>query len=276
MGFLDTIFGSSDKAKTKQASTLSPEQQNVSNGLSQFFQNSGSPGNTPRFDGKLTAPLSSLENFSLAALEDRSKQLATQNDPLLESASQALMEILGRGETDVNDFFNTNIKDPLLESFEEDVRPQVGARFADQFFGSARRDADRNSEEELIQQLVRGRSDVALKGREFDTNARLEAAGLAPQVGTTRTNELLALLEAGGLPRSVQQGGLDREFNKFQDFENRKAGRTLDATRFLSIPQVENITTVKKGRKGILGSAAGAAASGFGGVAGKAFATALF
>ena len=135
----EKLFGSEPEANITPQTLFTPEQKKAQATLLSFIQGSGNPNKVEEFGGDLVAPLSKLEELSLSSLEDRARTLATQGgNPLLEEAETALIDILTRGPTDISSFIDSNIKNPLLEIFNEDVRPAVSARFADQFFGSNR------------------------------------------------------------------------------------------------------------------------------------------
>lgn len=258
MGFLDSVFGSDSESETESLPTLSPEQQATAKALSDYLTGAvRQPG--AGYQGPLTAPLSNAENLSLAALEERSRALAAGGDN--DIAVDALNKILTRDATDVESFFKTNIQQPAVNDFSEVVRPALEANFADQFFGSARRDASQNADEELIKYLTQARTETALRGREQDTNAILQALSLAPTVNQAGTTEQLNILNALSTPRDVAQGGLDREFQRFLETQRQQNTITQLANQFVGTPHQENITTVTEGSGGLLGgflSSAGA------------------
>ena len=258
------LFGTGDKSKTEQHATLSPEQLEIQSLLSEYLQDSGSPEGFEGFQGELVSGPTDIEQMSLTALEQRSQQLATGGDPNLAAAAEALTGILSRDSTDINEFFNTNVKDPLLESFNEDIRPAISSRFSDQFFGSDRKNADMRANEDLIETLGRERSRTAFEARQFDTQAILEAAGLMPSVTGAGTQELLQILDAGSLERDIEDRRLSGEFEKFVTNEQLQQGRTGNLLDFLTPGNVENITTVKRGKKGLLSSFAEGAGAGAG------------
>jgi len=274
----DALFGSKPKAETETKSTLSPEQEAVQATFSEFLQNTGRRGGNPSsqqpFPGDLAAPLSDLENLSLSALEDRARTIATEGDPNIRAASEALIGILERGPADVDEFISTNIEQPLQEQFERN-RTATSARFADQFFGSARRSSDEQNFEDFIDALARESSAARLGIREQDTNATLRAIQLAPQLAGGDQDVLLDLLRAGSVPREVETAQNLGEFERFKELQNRRFQLSQIVNQFLGVPAAENITTVTEGSEGLLGGALAAGASAFGRPLGKAAAAAI-
>lgn len=274
MGLFDVLFGSEPESTITPTSTLTPNQQGAESTLADFISGAGNPNNVQQFEGDLVAPLSQLEELSLSALEDRSRSLAaTGGNQLLNTAEQSLIDILTKGPEDIDAFIESNIKNPLLEVFNEETRPAISARFADQFFGSDRREADARANEDLQDTLFQGISSAQLRSREFDTNSKLTAAGLVPDVAGAGMEELLGLLKAGSVPREVQTSQNLGEFERFNNAKAREAELARIINGFLGIRGQENIVTNDPGSSGILGPALTAAASAFGGPLGTAAAS---
>lgn len=250
----DALFGEAPKTETENLSTLSPEQEQAQKVLTEFLQTGGNPANAQPFQGELIAPLSNLEQVSLAGLEDRARAIATQTDPNLQAASEALLGILSRGPTDISEFVRSNIEQPLTEMFERN-RTATAGRFADQFFGSQRREADARDFEEFMESLAGATSSAALEARNQDTNAILEAIGLAPNLARSESSELINLLQAGSVPRDVETARLQSEFDKFREFTSRQQNLAQVLNSFLGVPARENVVTQTGGSKGLLGGA---------------------
>lgn len=278
MGFFDFLFGSDPKTEVRPTTTLSPEQQAVQGQLQSFFQTpKGDPKKQQPFQGPLVAPLSNLEALSLSALEDRARALATgQPDPTAAGAQQALQQILGGGPTDFNEFFKTNVQDPLLQSFQRDITPAISRSFADQFFGGQRLETQRRANEDLLTQLVRARADLALKFGQQDTQNKLEAARLAPAVAGSDIGVLQDLLSSGAVPRTVETDQLQAEFARFKEFQDRLNQKARVLLGFLGTPTQENIVTQTGGSSGLIGGLLSGVAGGAGKVFGAKAAAALF
>lgn len=275
MGLFSSLFGKEESSKTESVPTLTPDQTAASSQLLKFLQGSGDPSSVEGFSGDLVAPLSNLETLSLSALEDRSRAIATTGDPNIRAASEALMGILNRGEADAEDFIETNINQPLQEQFEE-ARAGTGARFADQFFGSARREQDATNFDDFISTLARTQSSARLGLREQDTNAVLKAIGLAPGIAGAESDELLNLLDAGSVPRETESQRLQGEFLKFQQAQGQQTDLAHIINQFLGTSGRENITTVKGGTSGLLGGFLGGAAPEVGRAVGRKAAAKIF
>jgi len=276
MGAFDFLFGSEPEVTVDPTSTFTSNQQDAENTLADFISGIGDPNNVQPFEGDLVAPLSQLEELSLSALEERAMSLgATGGNQLLNTAEQSLIDILTKGPEDIDAFIESNITNPLLKTFNEETRPAISARFADQFFGSNRREADARANEDLQDTLFKGISAAQLQSREFDTNSKLTAAGLAPGVTNAGMKELLELLEAGSVSREVQTSQNLGEFERFNNAKDREAELARIINGFLGIQGLENIVTNDPGSSGILAPALTAAATAFGGPLGTAAATFL-
>ncbi len=149
MGFFDDVgdflLGTKPKAKVKQKSLLSKEQQVA--------------------QGEL---LKSLQGPVLGRIEETS----------LEGLEQAaLQRVEGPGPA-FDEFFKTSVQDPLLEDFEETILPRISRRFAPSgFHGSERQQADRFAKEDLLKSLTRSRSELAFGSRESELNQLLAIFG---------------------------------------------------------------------------------------------------
>ncbi len=161
MALADILFGSAPKAKISSLSTLTSEQENALRDIL----------------GLLPADVAA------------GQQIAAGGTTGLSAAQRAVLGILQRDATDIEDFFQTNIAGPLLEQFERDILPGI-ARGSVGRTGSGlsgeRLEQENRAREDLIEALARGRSDVALRGREIDTQAILGAAGIGGQLSSTQ------------------------------------------------------------------------------------------
>ncbi len=266
MGIGDFLFGSKPKIKTSELSTLTPEQQELLKKLLGQFTTEGGAGFQPEgFGGELSAGLGGLEQTSLAALEQSALSSADPNN-ILNQAGDALKKIFGAGPTDTTDFFNTNIRDPALQSFEETVLPRISRDFGGaNFFSSERSEADEGARGDLIESLTRSRADVNVRSRESNLDRILQGIGLAPGLEGEKRSGLLALLEAGGVERGVRQGALDREFGEFSRVQDERSRRIAQILAALGITGKENIVTALPGSQGFITAVASAAAGASGG-----------
>ena len=266
----DFLFGESPSQDITPTTILTPEQEELLRLL--IEQISGGQGGETF--GIETSP---LELQSLAGLEALGASLPGDQTESSRAATrtgvaglEALEELFGRDPTDFDEFFETNIRDPLVEDFNEDILG-LGTRFSGSFFGGERREAERGAREDLLDALVAGRASTALSFRQQDTEAALNALGLLPGIaGFASTSEfaapiaqgniLLGLLGGGGAERGVVQQQLNEK--------NRRLRTGLEA---LGIGGFENIVFNNPGTTGFIPSLVGAVAGneGFGAAAGK-------
>lgn len=236
-GFIEGLFGSESKEpKTSitPRSTLSPEQKAL---LSQL-----QPVLSSRV-GQTAAP-TSLETISLEGLENLASGVTAEGSPST-AAKGALTDLLTKGPTDFEDFFQTTVKDPALRDFERDIIPAIRERFAPQFFGGERREAEGRATEDLLRFLTQERSRLAFETSQEDTKNLLTALGLTPSVEAGPVNTLATLLGAGRGQR--------------ESLEEEELNNILAALSFLGVPTRENIVVSTPGREadpGILGNVA--------------------
>ncbi len=215
----DILFGSAPSSKIETKSKKTPEQEELLKQLLGFF------GEYSQSSG-----LGNLESTSLAGLERFAEEGAAGGSQLYQSGSDAIQRLLGQGQDDFSNFFESNIKEPLLQDFEEDVLPRISRQFGRSgFFGSDRVRTDESAREDLLRALVKGKRETVLGGRAQN----LQAAGMIPGFESARGQGILA----GG------QVGLD---------ERRK--RLSQALQALGINPVENIATAEGGSSGLLSS----------------------
>lgn len=215
----DFLFGTKPSSKVESKTLQSPEQEEMLRQLIEFLG-----------EYSMGSGLGNLESTSLAGLERFAEEGAAGGSQLFQSGSDALQRIMGSSGEDFEQFYQTSIKEPLLQEFEEDVMPRISRQFgASGFFGSDRRAADRGARDDLLSALVRGKSQTRLGARQQE----LQAAGIIPGFETAR----------GQVGLSSAQAGLD---------ERRK--RLAQILGSLGIKPIENIATVTPGSEGALSS----------------------
>lgn len=240
-GLGDILFGSGGELETRQVGTLTPEQDAL---LRTLIGQLGGVGRTPTGmaprGGKMTRAqlieqaaggggstlptgtmdiaggnfLDEAEQTSLAGLEERAMMRATGG---LEAESNAALQelIKGRGSPgDFEDFFATNVRDPMLEDFRENISPAISRSFGgSSFFGSERAQADRAASEDLIQSLTQSRSKLAMDERTQSADRMLRAIGLAPEVDRVNTETLIKELSALGTGRQARNERINQLMN---------------------------------------------------------------
>lgn len=188
----------------------------------------------PTFNEELPG-MTGLQQMSLAGIEGlASGDTATGNLQETDVGRQALIDQLqgGRGEV-FDEFYNTNVRDPLLEIFTEDVAPTIKATAVGggELFGGETNERLARADEELLTQLVRGRSGLALEREKMRTDAlRLlpEVAGLDERL---QYDTLASLFGAGEAERQI---GVQRRQARLEEFlrqiaeRNSRLGMTTD------------------------------------------------
>lgn len=162
----------------------------------------------PSFEGPEFG-LQPIEQLSLTGLEriaagDLSGMAGGR---LQQSSEAALQDILGRtpGSEEFENFFSTNIADPLMEFFREETLPAIrseGIRSGN-LFGSATDERMARADEALLETMGRERARAV-----FENDAmRMQAMELAPQIAALTgvdAGVLTQLLATGGLPRDIE------------------------------------------------------------------------
>ena len=285
MGFLSGILGGGGSSsevfnlapRIDTVSTLNPTQQTLLDEvLGPFLTSPGLGGFTPEAfqpsGGRLAPDLSSLERTSLAGLEALALGEGAAGENVT-NAQDALNRIFTQGPTDFSDFFNTNVRDPLLEDFNENIIPGIGRRFARNFFSDDRRRVEGEAVGDLTDALTRSRSELAFSTRESDANRILQALGLTNQVALGPD---IATLAAGAVPRGVEGDliGAERdEFIRQQDERDQRIAQILAA---LGIPAIENIVTAPTVVAGESGGGIGDFLGGVGSLIGGISKTGIF
>ena len=267
MGFLsDMLRGREPSTTVDTRSTLTPEQEAALSDLFGFFRSRGGAEVEPEgFGGQLSADLSGRELTSLAALEQRA--LGGAEDPLRNASSEALMGLIkGQGQpTGFEDFFRTNVENPSLRGFQENVRPAISRKFGgSSFFSNERARADDASVRELLETLTQSRGDLAFQSKEAGLNRLMQALGLQQSRDTGDIDNLIKSLGAFGVEREVKQGGLDREFGEFTRVQDEKARRIAQLLAAIGTSGRENIATVDPGKTGLIETFLASLASGAG------------
>jgi len=269
MGFLDVLFGSGPSSEEHVLDTLTPEQETALNSL---LQELGVP--REQFENNFGGQ-DDLSSLSLEGLEERARLLADPNrgSNLNAQASETLMKFLDFESADagIEDFFQTNIRDPALEEFQRNILPAISRDFGGaNFFSSERQGSDARAQDTLIDSLTRSRSNLAFQSRESDRNRALSALGLAPSISGANTNELLALLQGG---EGVKQSNFQRDFDTFLANQNVDANRINQLLAGINTQAIENVVTTDPGSSGLFGEVIGAAGSVLGGPIGGAIAS---
>lgn len=251
MGIFSTIFGGSS-TKVKQYSTQNKEQQAL---MGQVLPELTAPA--PTYPGKVSTSQSNAERYSLKALENLALGFADGQSELYKGANQTLLDILSAGATDFQDYYNTNMYDPAVKQFNEEILPTTRNEFVDQYFSGERRAAENKATDTLEKNLLQSRSKLAFDTREADRNAKLQALGLVDKVGGAEADDINSVLQGVGTGDTLEQGRLDKDYQKFLDETSAKDDRLKNILDYLGIQTTENIAKTKSS-KGILGGLADA------------------
>lgn len=228
LGLGDALFGTESKSKTRKRPTLTTDQRNA---LDKVLQEE--LGNQP-------TGISERER----GIVDEVLGQRPQQQELVGSAQERVGELLGSRE-EFDEFFRTNVEQPLTETFQEDIIPGIGRRFGGGgFFSSERRDAEEGAMEELAQELTAGRSKAAIE-------TPLNAVGAMESVLGSQQGIDNVALEAAGFDRTTR--------------EQQRQRRLQALLEAIGTPAFENITTVTEGTEGSIGDLAQAAATAYAG-----------
>lgn len=229
------LFGTKPKAETQELGTLGPEQMRViQEVILPFFL-----GNKPEDAGAAVPGLSNLQGASLSALEQLAEQLAVGSaNPTTSAAQGAVTDILNRGGDRFDEFFNSNVRDPAIRDFNENVLPAISREFASSFFGSDRERADRFATRDLLDSLTRARADLSVR----NDQTRLDAARQAPGLDNVEFQQLIQSLQAGEIPRNVDLQRLAAQDQRLAQLLN-----------FLGLQTKENVVLNKPGSSGLAG-----------------------
>ncbi len=250
MGLGSFLFGDSPSQDITPTSTRTPEQDKLLKELIEII--SGGQGDTGGIGP------SNLELTSLAGLEGiASSAIGLTKEAGGETASKsalsALDSIFTSGPSDIDDFFNETVRDPLLEDFQDDILG-IDTRRAGDFFSGERRELQRNSQEDLIDALTRERARISFGAREGDLNRQVAGASVLPGVIGGQFAGLQA--GAGILGQTLGAGGTERSITQQQlDERNRRIREALAA---IGLDAQENIVFNNPGSSGLVANAAGA------------------
>ena len=215
----DLLFGGDSSAEVRQQDIISGDQRRVLNNLLELLS-----GEVTEFDQ--SPELTERQGVAQEGIDDFIGGLSGIN--------QALQESISYDPQIVDEFFQTNIRDPMMQDFQENVLPDIGRRYGGAFFGSERREADQNAQDELINALVRARSDVAMKERGRATTALSNVPGLAAVFGESAN--------FADLEENKRQQAFNERMQLIQMLLGGSTSQTL-----------ENIALVRQGSPGLLG-----------------------
>jgi hypothetical protein len=268
MSFLDSLFGSSAKTTTQTLPTLTPEQQA---GLKQLLDKltgavGSSSGGATSYSGSFAAPLSTLQQTSLTGLQNYATSLV---DPSAQGLNRTAQDTLQKTMTDTpastEKYFDTNVRDPALRDFTENILPAITKRFGGSgAFGSDRMNMEARTTRDFGTGLEANRAKVSFDQLNAQKDRSLKAASLAPAAGMAPIQQLLASLSGGAVDQQTRQLQLTGQYSEFQRQQQQQQQFIDDLLKSLGIKGQENIVTVQPGSAGILGGMAGGLGQGLG------------
>jgi len=201
-----------------------------------------------------TSPIP-LENLSLAALEERVKQIAAGGSPTEQATQQQLMNIIASGGTPTGgqtfeDFFKTNVEQPATESFKQDWA-QIGTRFGgNELFSSDRASADSLNQKNFMDSLTRSRGELAFNERKNSLDNLMTALGISSQNMGKIGSELGGIAQVAFGERQFDQTNADNRYRQFLTEQGLKQAQIDNLLAMIRTPAFENIALVSGGQSG--------------------------
>ena len=244
----DYLFGEDPSTETIKTSPLSPEKKKLMNrSLIPYLE-----GSTPAYIAPIAAGASNLQNLSLQGLENLTGDVTRFLNP-----EQGIGQQPGL-DPEFDAYFDETVTKPLKRQFEEDILPQIGRAYSGQSYGSERANLEARAARDFGETVAGERTKAVFSERD-------KARSL-----------LFNLLEAGAVPRDIEQDKLTADYSEFLRQQNDASKRAEIATALLQEPDVENTVITNEGSSGLLPDLltgiVGGAAGGFGAGIGDAFA----
>lgn len=263
----DFLFG--EEAPDPQpmvTNRLDPQQGAVESVLGGLLTQGPGAANVP-YGGQFAAPLTGFEGKSLAALEEAALPAASAKAGGTDFASMAVKNLMGQGPQDFNAMFQSTVADPLMKQFNQQTAPALQASLGRSAGGYGGTDRDRltgMASDNLVSTLGRERERFAFDTEQARRQQVLGGAQLLGGLQTAGISELTNVLGAAGLPRTIQQGGMDRQYAEFVRQQQAEQARLNAMLGFLGIPTQQVDTVVGQGSPGLLGGMAPGLGSGIG------------
>jgi hypothetical protein len=249
------IFGTPE-IKKKTFSTMTEQQLGQLNAFIKSLTNRGQRS----FGGDVSVGQSDLQGLSLEALENRVRELSDPNfQSSLDQREQDLllkmMDFEGQN-LGIDEFFQTNVQDPLVEQFTEDILPQIGRNFGGaNFFSGERARADDQARDDLLTSLTRSRSQLAFDADTRNRNLALQALGLSQDRDALIAQELATAFGAGSEATALEERNVSREFEQFLAESNLDDESMKLLLSAIGLPRIENVVSGGGGGSGAAGLA---------------------
>jgi hypothetical protein len=227
-----TSFFGGASSKTKLVDPRTEEQKRLLQELvSQIDSDfaTGAPAFTEEFPGIQPGQATSLAALEQAVLGNGETGSGTATNRSSNIALQKMLETGGGFDPDAfSQYFDQAVQAPALESFRENILPNISRGTAQSgFFGSARREADLKGQEELIDALTQARAAGQYNAREAGLNRVLQASGLAQSSRAGDIDAMTRLFGAETVSRDVltqQYEAKRQEFTRQLDELYRRLG----------------------------------------------------
>lgn len=199
-GWLQSGIGSPPRMVTGEFDLMNPQQLALLNNilLPMLTQRAGNLGQL--------SSLSSLEQMALQFSEGQGEAVFGEGGTAGKGreALAGALEDIGPG---FEEFYQTNIRDVLMEDFEQNIRPGTSRKFAQSgFFSSAREQADAVDMENLMKTLTRGRAETKLAANQQVAMMTGAMGSFENQMSTLLNN----LFGQGGRERDIAGTEFDR------------------------------------------------------------------
>jgi hypothetical protein len=224
MGFADAWLGTDPKILVK--SFLTDEQQDAFRRMLAGAEGglAGVPdlfaSGWPTFDREAPGP-NLAQQLSLAGMEEVARGgSAGVGGGIVDKGRETISNILGRDPTDFDEFFRTNVEDPLMEALTRPgsggistmKKAQVGSG---NLFGSEYQKGVGRLFEDVYDTMGRERARMALDYRAQDTQDQLAALGMMPQIEGIEPMILGAIMQSADVAREGEMEQYGAEYAEF-------------------------------------------------------------
>lgn len=233
-----TLMGSAPKASFNTQPTIQPVQQDLLDSISALLTFGNQPAGVTPYGGTYAAPLNSLQQTSLAGLEQAAlggTAPSGQQTGAIDKSFNSLASALDFKPPTIDSTaaFQHGVVDPLTDNFTSKVLPSLDARYAGSAGGaysSGRQQSNLTAADDLTRTLGQQGSTFAYNAASANQNAalqanqqRLSALGLSPGITALPTNlkstgidQLIKTLSGGAVPYNVAQTQVQGQYGEFQ------------------------------------------------------------
>ena len=242
------LFGESPDAVESSQTNLTPEQQEALKSILASLTGAGAaPTTSPGY-----TKLSPLENTSLAGLEQMAMNFATPSEAT-KTSQGALTNLIDTADKGFEDYYRTNIAEPITRTFNESILPGINRQYSNDFFSTDRASNLDRSQQRVLEALVQGAGTARkdYRAQTIDASKALYGGEVsAAQTKGLDIQSLLAALSGGGTERNVRVAERDKQLEAL--------------LRALGLKTIDNTVTALPGSEGLVSTAIGAFAQGLG------------